>query len=162
MKIRLFIASLALLFCGCAAQNPTATKVANATPTTPYGTASKVGYDVSVLVGQAADSADQARISGLITVTEEKTVLGWASALNSFDAQYMTCVQTAHAASGKAAAFIGCASTFSQAAANPQFLTTIRISNPSSQAKVTGYASLINSSISAVISTLQSLQAQGQ
>ena len=147
--------------CGCAAKN-TATAVANANPSTPYGVASKVSYDIAAVTGQASATLDSFRLNGSITAAEDKAGQQWLLAVNTANSSYLSCVVAAHGASGTAAGFIACAQSFATDAQSAQTLQGIRIVNQSAQQTVSGWAQLISQDITSATTTLNALKSNGQ
>ena len=119
----------------------------------PYGVAAKLAQDVAVSVNQADATVDQLRVAGAITPTEERSVLGYLNSVNTFDGQYIGCVQAAHG-STVAGGFTKCATTLLTSLGDPTTLTSLHIVNPQSQAKVTAIAQGISSIVSSVMLAL--------
>lgn len=122
--------------------------------TDPYGTAAKLAQDVAVSVNQADTTVDSFRVAGTISASEERSILGYLSSLNTLDGVYIGCVQAAHANTGTVGGFTSCAQTLATAMGNPATLTELHVSNPASQAKVTAVAQGIITLVETTITAL--------
>lgn len=119
----------------------------------PYGVAAKLAQDVAVSVNQSNIVIDDLRVQGTISADEERNILGYLSSLNTFDGQYISCVQVAHGQS-LAGGFTKCAESLSSSIGDPATLTALHVSNPASQQKVTlvaqGIVTLVTTTITAL------------
>lgn len=120
----------------------------------PYGVAAKLAQDVAVSVNQADLTVDQLRVAGTISDTEERSILGYLSSLNTLDGVYIGCVQAAHANSKTTGGFTACAQTFATAMGNPDTLAALHVSNPNSQQTVTAVARAIVALVNATVAAL--------
>lgn len=131
-------------------------------PASAYGCAMQLALDVTDTLHTGADTVDQLRAGGTLSVTDERIALNVMLALNAADGAYGQCVEQAHLANGKAAQVLACATAFGTAANDPQLLAQIRIINPASQAKVMAIDTTVVTLINVAITGIQNLQAKGQ
>lgn len=124
--------------------------------------AAKANLDIASAINSVVTSANQLYTAGGITSTEDRSILTWSQTVNTLNGTFGTCVSAATAASSKAAGFTACADTFLTAAENPTVLAELKVSNPNSQATITGIAVTIQAGLTTAISSLQTLSAQGK
>lgn len=128
----------------------------------PAGIAAKSNLDVATAINSVVTSANQLYTANAITAAEDRNILTWSQTVNTLNGTYGGCISAAQAASSKAAAFVACADTFLTAAENPTVLAELKVSNPNSQATITGIAVTIQAGLTTAISSLQTLSAQGK
>lgn len=119
----------------------------------PYGIAAKLAQDVAVSDSQAVTLVDSLRVGGTLSPTEERSVVGWVSSLNTLNAQYISCVQVAHSSS-LAGGFTKCATTFVSAMGDPRVQSALHISNVDSQQKVIAAVQAIETLINVTVTEL--------
>lgn len=124
---------------------------------TPYGKAITVGLDITDNLRTGAQTVDQLRLNGTVTVEEERTYLNWSNTANDFvTGPYAQCVRTAHLAGDQTAAFVSCAQTLGSTLSNTATLSAIHISNPDSQKKVTQLTQAVVNLANAAVTAIQS------
>lgn len=132
-----------------------ATLLLTACPSTPYGKAVKTGLDITDTLHTGADTVDKLRLSGTLTVDEERSALTYMKTLNHLDTDvYGPCVQAAHLAGGTTTGFIACAQSFAASVNDPQVLNELHISNPQSQQKIQGIGQAISNLLQTLITAL--------
>jgi hypothetical protein len=128
----------------------------------PAGIAAKSNLDIATAINSVVTSANQLYTANAITATEDRNILTWSQTVNTLNGTYGSCISAASAASSKAAAFVACADTFLAAAENPTVLAELKVTNPNSQATITGIAVTIQAGLTTTVSSLQTLSAQGK
>jgi hypothetical protein len=128
----------------------------------PYGSGAKVALDVTDTIHAAADTVHSARISGVISVDEEREAQEYFSVLNKADTAFGGCVKGAHSAGGKAASVIACTNVFSTSISDPTLLAQVHIVNPKTQETVVAVSQTVAGFINGLVIALQNLQAKGK
>lgn len=126
-----------------------------------YGTAAKGSADVAASIGQAENDVDQLRINGVISASEEKSILGYLNFANTLNGQFQSCAKAVHSANRGAApqAYMGCVGTFSSGLASPSELAAIHVSSVQGQQRVTLIVQSIQAAVSGVNTALASINA---
>jgi hypothetical protein len=120
----------------------------------PYGASEKGAADVAGSIGAGMKTVDSLRVAGLISTSEESSILGYLEFANTADKAFGTCAQQAHTAGSKPGAFTACAQTFSTALANPQELELIKVSNAQAQAQIQTIISEVTNGVGTLITAL--------
>lgn len=132
-----------------------ATLLLTACPSTPYGKAVKTGLDITDTLHTGADTVDKLRLSGSLTVDEERSALTYMNTLNYLDTDvYGPCIQAAHLAGGTSTELVACAQSFAASVSDPTVLAELHISNPQSQQKVQGIGQAVSNLLQTLIIAL--------
>lgn len=126
---------------------------------TPYGKAVKVGLDITDSLHTGADTVDKLRLNGTLTVDEERTFLNWDNAANDFvTGPYAQCVQQAHLAGDQTQGFVACAQTLGTTLSNTTALSTLHITNPTSQQKVSEITQAVVNLAQTAVTAIQAVK----
>lgn len=125
-----------------------------------YATADKAYHVVDAAIGVALAELPSLQNTGLFTPTEGTTINSYLVGLHGLNDAYGSCVDQAHTAGNKKAAFLTCAGTFAQSLSNPQQLSALRVVNPNAQKKVQTWIVAISTAINVVSVALGGQPAQ--
>lgn len=92
----------------------------------PYGASEKAAADIGTGIGVAFQTVDQLRVSGAISIQEERNVLGYLKFANDSNGAFAVCAASVHKSGGK---YSTCGQTFLTALNTPQELALIHVAN---------------------------------
>jgi hypothetical protein len=120
----------------------------------PYGASEKAAADIGTGIATGMKTVDNLRVSGVISLQEETSVLGYMKFANDANGAFGICAQAAHVAGNKAGSFTACAQVFATTLNNPTELALIHVNNPQAQAEITNIANGITVGVSAILAAL--------
>jgi hypothetical protein len=121
---------------------------------TAYNDATNSVQVIGGIISLAQADLPELIAAGAFSATEGATVQQWLAGLSTLDTQAANCVQSAHVAGNKKAAFLACFTIFANGLVTPAELALFRVMNPKAQQKIQLWVTAATLAFNAIIAIL--------